>query len=162
METLNQEHVDSPEQEAKAPCSEQPARDRLAPWRRGHVVTGCSPHDIAGEGTEENKAQVTTFEIELLIMHWAAVIRHARVMQEGYQTYMGTLYRLGCYANRRLRYFETILGEEKVDAIVDEILEGIEEDIAQTTEGYEAFCRREYPESCLPNATEREQAGPLS
>lgn len=83
-------------------------------------------YDINGEGSVEHEAKVSIFEMELLCKHWAEEILGCRRMTEVYECTGSREIRAKYYASSRLDYFETILGEEKVEALLSQVFEGFD------------------------------------
>ena len=143
MRTLDQRDFDSPEpksvesgtfcEKCQKVYSMQLLKNPLAPWRTGQVVYAIDS-DIGGDRDEEHLVKVTTFEIELILRHWAAEIRHWRYFAEVYQ--QGGEWQWIHRARSRLAYFETILGDERLSAVVDAVLEGADAEIETARESY--------------------------
>ena len=136
MKTVTQREGDSSHPES-TDYFEVMMEDPFGPVRL--VIGACG--DIGGEGAMENEAQVTPFEIELVARHWAKeFVKVRRDLEVSSQTGNREI-RVMPYAWDRLNYFKTILGEERVQAIVEEVFEGKEAELQLEAQAYEAWLK---------------------
>jgi hypothetical protein len=101
---------------------EQVRRDPVAPFRVGNHTIGAY-YDINGEGAEETEAEVTKFELELICRHWAEELAGVPWASTGVYGSRGV--RVLPYATGRLERLAAILGEEKVDAMLEEVFDNV-------------------------------------
>jgi hypothetical protein len=101
---------------------EQVKRNPVAPIRVGNRTIGAY-YDLNGEGAEEEEAQVTKFELELICRHWAEELATMPWPPTGVYGSRGV--RVLPYATGRLERLGRILGEEKVDAILGEVFDDV-------------------------------------
>jgi len=136
------------------PAYRGPEHEELARRIWGPTYGLGSFYDINGEGAQENATLVTTFEIELLVKHWAEERREALSFTQIYQQTGSRELRAQPYSSHRIAYFKTVLGAERLDAIVEKVFEGLWEEIEKGREGFEARHRELYPEDFSTEGTE--------